>query len=87
MNPQGRSILVLPLSNPETEKGIIVPKTAAKMKNDGTIVSHGDGCSEIIYDGAKIIYSPKSGSIITIDDVDHHFITEESVQYVYPKEV
>lgn len=82
MEIQGISILVKPDPNPKQIGSIIVPKTAAKMHSKGEVLDCGPECT-VVSKGDRIIYSAKGGSIIPIDDEEHHFITEQQVQYVY----
>jgi co-chaperonin GroES (HSP10) len=86
MKTQGNEILILPDENPaETKTGIIIPKTASKLKPSGIVIGCGDGC-KTAYKGARVLYSPKNGSIMDIEGKEHHVIREEQLYYVYGKE-
>ena len=81
---EGKSVLILQEKNPEkTSKGIIIPKTAALMSSIGEVIDCGKGC-ETVKKGDRVMYSPKNGSIIPIEGVEHHFISEKAIQYIYP---
>lgn len=82
----GKQVLIKPSDNPEkTQKGILIPKTAGKIKSIGTVISCGGGCIDV-REGAKVQYNPKHGSIIPIEGVDHHFILEGQIYYIYGEE-
>ena len=85
MKTKGKSVLVLPEKNPEkTNRGILIPKTAAQMRPIGTVIACGNNCDDV-KEGDRIQYNPKNGSIMTIKGVDHHFIQEPYIYYIYGK--
>lgn len=80
---QGRSILILPESNPEkTEGGIHIPATAKEQPLIGKAVLCGPGCEDV-KQGNRVQYNRKGSSIINIDGVEHHFIVEDQIAYIY----
>lgn len=85
MKVEANNVLVLPRKNPpSTSKGIIIPETVGKIDNVGLIVDCGPTC-EICVKGRQLHYSVSGASIIEIEGVEHHFISEDRVLYVYGK--
>lgn len=83
MKTEGTSVLILQEKNPEkTFKGIIIPRTAQLLKSTGKVVDCGEGC-KTVQKGDRVIYSPKTGSIIPIEGVEHHYVSERDIQYIY----
>jgi co-chaperonin GroES (HSP10) len=83
MRTQGKAILILPESNPEqTEGGIHIPATVKEQPLIGKVVDCGNGCEEVRI-GNRVQYNRKGSSIINIDNVEHHFITEDQINYIY----
>lgn len=82
MELQGKAILILPDDNPEkTKGGIINPVTKAKP-DTGEVIDHGPGCT-VVHKGAKVQYQRKGASVISLDEVEHHFIIEDQIVFVY----
>lgn len=83
MRVQGKALLILPEDNPEkTEGGIHIPATATDKPNIGWVIEAGPGC-ENAKKGDRIQYNRKGSSIINIDDIEHHFISEDQIAYIY----
>lgn len=83
MEALGKLILIKPEGNPDkTSGGIIIPAVAKKSAPIGRVFKCGKGCVEVI-EGDRVQYNPKNGSIVSIDDIEHHFVHEEAIFYVY----
>jgi co-chaperonin GroES (HSP10) len=83
MEIQGKAVLVLPDDNPDkTAKGVIIPRTVKKKPNSGRVVDVGPGCQQV-RKGDQIQYARKGGSVIIIDDVEHHFVIEDQIFYIH----
>jgi co-chaperonin GroES (HSP10) len=82
MKVQGKAILVLPDENPDkTEGGIIIPLDA-KKPSSGKVVDCGPGC-ELVKPGDRVQYHRGGASVISIEEVDHHFIIEDHIFYIH----
>lgn len=83
MRVQGKALLVLPENNPEkSEGGIQIPATVKEKPNIGCVIEAGAGCVDAKI-GDRIQYHRKGSSVITIDEVEHHFIDENQITYIY----
>lgn len=83
MKMQGKAILILPESNPEkTEGGIHIPATVKEQPLIGRVVDCGPGCEDVEI-GNRVQYNRKGSSVLTIEDVDYHFIVEDQIAYIY----
>ena len=83
MKIQGKAVLILPESLPEkSEGGIHIPETVKEQPIIGNVVGCGPGCEDVA-PGNRVQYKRKGASIMIIDDVEHHFITEEQIVYIY----
>jgi len=85
MEITGKAVLILQEKNPETIQGIIIPATAQLLNSIGEVIDCGGGCEDV-KKGDRVIYSPKSGSIMQRDGVDYHFVSESDIQYIYGKD-
>jgi co-chaperonin GroES (HSP10) len=82
MKLQGKSVLILPDTIPEkTGTGILNPDTT-KKSGTGIVIDCGRGC-ETPLKGKKVMYDIKSASIIRLEDVEHHFTTEDKIYHYY----
>lgn len=83
MKLQGKAVLILPDDNPEkTDGGIMIPKTVEEKPLTGKVTDCGPGCEEV-HVGNRVIYNRKGSSVIQIDEVEYHFISEHQISYIY----
>jgi co-chaperonin GroES (HSP10) len=83
MRLQGKAVLILPDNNPEkTISGVFIPLSAKEKPLIGTVIDCGIGC-EAVTVGDRVHYLRKGASIIHIDDVEHHFVTEHQINAIY----
>ena len=83
MKPTGKAVCILPDGNPdETKSGLIIPKTIKELPDRGKVVSVGPAVEQVKV-GDDVKFPRKSGSSITLDDVEHLLVTEDKIQFIY----
>jgi co-chaperonin GroES (HSP10) len=81
MIAQGKAVLVLPDPIPEkTAGGLAIPKTAKENLKWGTVIEAGPEC-ELTIIGNRVLFSPKSASVISIEDKEYLFIQEDKISF------
>jgi co-chaperonin GroES (HSP10) len=82
MKVQGTIVLIKPEENPDkTAQGIFIPKMVKDQPKTGTAIQVGSGCKRVEA-GDEVYYNRKMASIIEIDGVEHHFISEKQILFV-----
>lgn len=83
MRLQGKAVLILPESLPEkSEGGIHIPETVKEQPIIGNVVACGPGCEDVSQ-GNRVQYKRKGASVMIMDDVEYHFISEDQIVYIY----
>ncbi len=83
MKIQGKAVLILPENLPEkSEGGIHIPETVKEQPIIGKVIDRGPGCEDVS-PGDRVQYKRKGASILIMDDIEYHFITEEQIVYIY----
>lgn len=75
----GTNLVVLPFQEAEKKGTIIIPDSAKKVLNQGTVLKRGAMCSEQIMEGDIVIFGLHTEYRITLDDQMYFVVKEEDV--------
>jgi co-chaperonin GroES (HSP10) len=81
MRLQGNTVLIKP-DAPATVKGSIHLPVSNKKAHSGMVLDTGPGC-DTVKSGDRVHYTPKKAHHIDIKGIEHHFIPEGDVAYIY----
>lgn len=81
LKPLGDRLVIRQVEAEETTKsGIVLPGQSKEKPQEAVVVARGEGVeSELLKEGAKVIYSKYAGNTVKIDDEELIIVKEEDV--------